>query len=380
MSKLYIGSELILPETSDIVLKEDLSTKISGDGIGNVVSLSMSEYDALTNKDTETIYVVEDSSHDYVDLGLRDGNGQKILFATCNVGASSPEEYGDYYSWGEITKRYTSIENDIVIGGTFDLARFETPDGTYTKYSGNNDSSAESGVADGKTVLEPQDDLATVLWGENWYTPDEYELNFLASSSVTRTWVNDYDNTGINGMLFTGVGEFSGASIFIPASGYCDYTDRYNRSECGYINGRRINANNPQLALGLFISNQSGDYPILIDYSYRYGGQPIRPVHKGDIIPTCKLYKGSTTINDTSGKQDTLVSGTNIKTINNESILGSGNINVSGLPSVSSTDNGKILKVVDGQWTLVDPVTVYTGTDEPSSLLGQDGDVYLQTE
>ena len=59
MSKLYIGSELILPETSDIVLKEDLSTKISGDGIGNVVSLSRSEYDALANKDTETIYVVE---------------------------------------------------------------------------------------------------------------------------------------------------------------------------------------------------------------------------------------------------------------------------------------------------------------------------------
>lgn len=80
-----------------------------------------------------------------------------------------------------------------------------------------------------------------------------------------------------------------------------------------------------------------------------------------------------------ANKQDTLVSGTNIKTINNESILGSGNINV-GLPSVSSTDNGKILKVVDGQWTLVDPVTVYTGTDEPSSLLGQDGDIYLQTE
>lgn len=49
-------------------------------------------------------------------------------------------------------------------------------------------------------------------------------------------------------------------------------------------------------------------------------------------------------------KQDTLVSGTNIKTINNTSLLGSGNINV-GLPTVTSSDNGKVLMVVNGQWT-----------------------------
>ena len=52
---------------------------------------------------------------------------------------------------------------------------------------------------------------------------------------------------------------------------------------------------------------------------------------------------------DTS-KQATLVSGTNIKTVNNESLLGSGNIAIAGLPSVSASDNGKVLRVVSGAW------------------------------
>lgn len=78
--------------------------------------------------------------------------------------------------------------------------------------------------------------------------------------------------------------------------------------------------------------------------------------------------------------QETLVSGTNIKTINNESILGSGNLSVSGLPSVSSSDNGKVLEVSSGAWAAVKPVTIYSGSSAPSSGTGSDGDIYIQTE
>lgn len=78
--------------------------------------------------------------------------------------------------------------------------------------------------------------------------------------------------------------------------------------------------------------------------------------------------------------QATLVSGTNIKTINNESILGSGNLSVSGLPSVSSSDNGKVLEVNNGTWTAVKPVTIYSGSSAPSSGTGSNGDIYIQTE
>ena len=51
----------------------------------------------------------------------------------------------------------------------------------------------------------------------------------------------------------------------------------------------------------------------------------------------------------------------------------------SGLPTVSASDNGKILQVVNGQWTLVTPTVVYTGNGTPDNLLGNNGDIYLQT-
>ena len=78
-------------------------------------------------------------------------------------------------------------------------------------------------------------------------------------------------------------------------------------------------------------------------------------------------------------KQDTLVSGINIKTINNQSILGSGNIRLTGVPAFSASDNGKILGVVNGQLAWVTPTTIYTGSGTPSSSTGNDGDIYLQT-
>lgn len=67
------------------------------------------------------------------------------------------------------------------------------------------------------------------------------------------------------------------------------------------------------------------------------------------------------------------------KTINNESITGTGDISIDGLPSVSSSDNGKVLQVVNGVWTLVSPISVYSGTNNPDNTQGTNGDLYLQT-
>lgn len=68
-----------------------------------------------------------------------------------------------------------------------------------------------------------------------------------------------------------------------------------------------------------------------------------------------------------------------IKTINNQTITGTGNINIAGLPTVTAADNGKILMVVNGAWALVSPSTIYTGSGTPSDSQGNDGDIYLQT-
>ena len=54
--------------------------------------------------------------------------------------------------------------------------------------------------------------------------------------------------------------------------------------------------------------------------------------------------------------------------------------NLSGLPTVSSTDNGKVLRVVNGRWTLVEPAIIYSGEGNPDDESGKDGDIYIQTE
>ena len=71
---------------------------------------------------------------------------------------------------------------------------------------------------------------------------------------------------------------------------------------------------------------------------------------------------------------------TSIKTVNNESLVGTGNIVISGLPQVSASDNGKILMVVNGQWQLVSPSVLYTGQGVPNNAQGNNGDLYLQTD
>ena len=87
-----------------------------------------------------------------------------------------------------------------------------------------------------------------------------------------------------------------------------------------------------------------------------------------------------------SGHTITLTKGTtfltshqNIKTINNNSLVGTGNVSIDTLPTVTSSDNGKVLQVVNGAWTLVTPTAIYSGTSAPNNSTGNDGDLYLQT-
>ena len=111
------------------------------------------------------------------------------------------------------------------------------------------------------------------------------------------------------------------------------------------------------------------------------------------ITSETQLSKGTTTgsgnaVTDisVSNHQITLTKGStfltshqSIKTINNQTITGTGNVTLDTLPTVSSSDNGKILQVVNGAWTLVSPVTIYSGSGEPNNSMGNNGDIYLQT-
>lgn len=128
--------------------------------------------------------------HDYVDLGLPSG----IKWATCNVGASSPEEYGFYYAWGETNTK-----------GTYNGSSYIWYDQTqevFTKYTW------ESNVI----TLESADDAATANWGDKWRMPTRDEFVELQSNC---NWQWTTQNS-INGWLVKGS---NGNSIFLPASG-----------------------------------------------------------------------------------------------------------------------------------------------------------------
>ena len=145
--------------------------------------------------------------HEYVDLGL------SVKWATCNVGATTPEEYGDYFAWGETeTKEVYNYETYKYCEGT------ET---TLTKYCHDKKYGA-NGFVDNKYELELKDDAAHVNWGGKWRMPTADELDDLRYSC---TWEWTVQN-GVAGLLGTSrIEGYTDRTIFFPAAGliYGDY-------------------------------------------------------------------------------------------------------------------------------------------------------------
>lgn len=140
------------------------------------------------------------TTHEYVDLGLPSGT----LWATCNVGANTPEEYGDYFAWGDTSgKDYYDYSNYKYCNGSFT---------SFTKYCTMSEY-GYNGFTDDKTVLDPEDDAATVNMGSSWCTPSRNQLSELIGQ-CTKKWTQQ---NGVDGFLFTGP---NGNTLFLPAAGY----------------------------------------------------------------------------------------------------------------------------------------------------------------
>ena len=142
---------------------------------------------------------INNNGYDYVDLGLPSGT----LWATCNVGASKPTDYGLYFQWGD-TKGYTKDQ----VGKD---KRFIWSD---YKWSINGSDSNFSKYTTGNARLELEDDAAHVNMGGDWHTPTPTQIQELLDNTTT-TWTTLDD---VNGRLFTSKKNFS-KSIFIPAAG-----------------------------------------------------------------------------------------------------------------------------------------------------------------
>lgn len=133
------------------------------------------------------------NGHVWVDLGLPSG----ALWATCNVGATTPADYGDLFAWAETTTK------EEYYFGTY---KYVDDHGSVTKYN----------KSDFIDMLQPVDDAATASWGYGWRTPQEEEMRELIDN-CDHEWTTQND---VNGIIFKAK---NGKQIFLPAAGnICD--------------------------------------------------------------------------------------------------------------------------------------------------------------
>lgn len=133
--------------------------------------------------------------HEYVDLGL------SVKWATVNIGASSPEDCGDYFAWGEVKHKGSTEEY------TEEDYKWREK-GALTKYNFKH----KLGMVDNKYELDMTDDAAHENWGGSWRVPTSEEIKELVDRC---TW----EDTSINGRRGYKVTGPSGNSIFLPAAG-----------------------------------------------------------------------------------------------------------------------------------------------------------------
>lgn len=207
-----------------------------------------------------------------VDLGL------SIKWAAWNIGATRPEEYGDYFAWGETEPYYEdgfaqeNPQQHWKSGKSegYDWKSYRWSDGTgqvMTKYC----SLAQWGPVTNKRVLDPGDDVATVKWGNGWFTPtieDYYEL--INNCDNVETEVN-----GVKGRRYTS--RINGNSIFLPAAGYRYYTSLVDVGEIGYYGQSCVDTDCPIYACGLFF-DKNGNFSMSYLYRFRFLGRTVRPV------------------------------------------------------------------------------------------------------
>ena len=206
-----------------------------------------------------------------VDLGIvmtrKDGSTYKLYWAKSNLSASglcpNPEDYGDYYAWGETAPK----QNYSWTTYKFRVTGDKDENVTFSKYI----LGSTYVISDGKTVLDPEDDAALSQLGGNWRMPTAEEVRSLISNKYagcTQTWTTQND---VKGYLITAS---NGNSIFLPAAGDWKGSKLENAPYRAYYWSSSLTESDKSQALVLYFSS-SDNY---IGRHSRYYGLPIRPV------------------------------------------------------------------------------------------------------
>ncbi|MBO4417653.1 MAG: Ig-like domain-containing protein [Bacteroidales bacterium] len=237
-----------------------------------------------------------ENGHGWVDLGLSSG----LMWATCNVGASAPEEYGDYFAWGETEPYYSSLSPLTWNNGKsqgYDWQSYQWcngSDNTMTRYCTNN----SYGTVDNKTVLEPEYDAAHVNWGGSWRMPTLAEWEELIGE-CTWTWTTQ---NGVNGRLVTGP---NGNSIFLPATGYRYRAYLYNTGVYGNYWSSSLETEYSSGAWGGYFTSGY----VRMGNSSRCSGSSVRAVSdEGVKVAVTSISLDQSSITLTDGSSTTLTS------------------------------------------------------------------------
>lgn len=255
--KLNVESQGTFTKTATLYYSATATASDALVAQGTSISLTLNEADGtfsepLTDLTPETAYhyavvatvegvsftseVKSFSTNEYpaVDMGL------SVKWASSNVGVETPEDYGDYYAWGE-----TETKSEY----RWSTYKFATnSSGPFSKYNTDN----TYGPVDNKTVLDPEDDVAHVKLGGSWRMPTDAEWAELRDTVVNCTWIWTTQN-GVNGSLVTS--KKTGNSIFLPATGYRSYYGVFSKDTNGCYWSSSLNTGYPNLAYGVYLGS-----------------------------------------------------------------------------------------------------------------------------
>ena len=213
------------------------------------------------------------TGHEFVDLGLSSGT----LWATCNIGAESPEEYGDYFGWAD-----TTPNKENYAWTTTAYAYYEGSQLCFSKY--NTDS--QYGEIDNKTELDPEDDAAYVNWGPEWRMPTADQIQELLSQC---TWSSSVTVNGVKGRQLTGP---NGNTIFLPFAGQRSGANVSSVGSNGNYWSRDMyfasNVFKPNSAFKLYFGSSAKQKT----QGSRNYGYSVRPVYASQDVPTSDYERG----------------------------------------------------------------------------------------
>ncbi len=204
------------------------------------------------------------NGHEYVDLGLPSGR----LWATCNIGASSPEDYGNYYAWGETSTKNTYYYDNCPTYGL-----------TYSQLQ-------SQGYIDSEGNLTAQYDAATANWGGDWHMPTYAELNELSTQCIW-TWTTQ---NGVKGYKVTS--KTNDNYIFLPVAGYRKESSLNLAGNYGYYRSSTYITVFPDGAYSLYLAN--GDHHM--EPFQQYYGQSVRPVCGGGYVEPVTVSTNDVTV------------------------------------------------------------------------------------